>query len=126
MKKVLLILIICISTQAFGQQETKVVAKYKDTARIGTFLTRWYYDIRGTSLVWKKSLTLYSDSTYRYVYQGGECGTFDEDVKGTWIVSDNYLILKKDDLPDRTYQLVDNKLYWPKTELYDKHHVVMK
>ena len=126
MKKVLLIWTIFISTLAFGQQEIEVIAKYKDTERIGNVLTRWYYDLLGTSLVWKQSLTLYSDSTYRYVYQGGECGTFDEDIQGTWTLSNNLLTLHVNDLPDRAYQLIDDKLYWPETEVYDKHHVVMK
>lgn len=122
MKRILLILTICISTSVFGQQEPEIIAKFKDTERIGNFLTRWYYDILGNSLVWKKSLTLYSDSTYRYVYQGGECGTFDEDTKGIWKQDGQLLILDN----ELTYKLINNKLYWPESDPTINRNVVMK
>lgn len=101
-----------ISLSTLGQEELKIVSKYKDTERLGNFLTRWYYDIVGTSLVWKKRLTLYSDSTYHYTYHGGECGTFDEDRKGIWIMKGDTLILKTDEELFNHYFLVaKDKLY---------------
>ena len=91
-----LVLILLGATSAFGQGTLKTVAKYKRTERIGNFVTRWYYDIIGTSLVWKESLTLYTDSTYQHIYRGGECGTFDEDKTGKWTTNGDTLCLETD------------------------------
>ncbi|MDN4165504.1 hypothetical protein QWY31_08330 [Cytophagales bacterium LB-30] len=93
MKYTILILILIISIETFSQDKPKVVAKYKDVERLGNILTRWYYDLRGTSLIWKRTLTLYSDSTYHYMYDGGECATFDENIRGIWTINKDTLKL---------------------------------
>ena len=105
-------LAIFVPSFSFGQEKPKVVAKYKNVARIGNFLTRWYYDLRGTSLVWKETLTLYADSTYQYIYRGGECGTFDEDRMSTWTVNGDTLKLETNlDGFIQWYIMSDSKLY---------------
>ena len=120
MKQISFIVALFISTLAFGQQEPEIIAELKGTERIGNFITRWYYNVVGTSLVWKQSLTLYSDSTYRYVFQGGECGTFDENTRGIWKLNGNMLTLDN----GRAYLFVDNKLYQPEPDLTNKNVIM--
>ena len=122
MKKILLILILGSSLKAFGQPGPNVLAKYKKTERLGNFLTRWYFDIAGTSLAWKEQLTLYSDSTYRYIYQGGECATFDMNTSGKWTIKDNVLILNE----EQKYRIVNKKLYSSEPSLVNNQTWVMK
>lgn len=121
MKKLLLVIAVFSSVTVFSQDNPTVLAQYKDTARLGNFITRWYFDILGGSLVWNMSLTLYSDSTYRYIFHSKDCGTFNEDTKGKWKLNGNLILL--DNQP--AYQIIDNKLYRPDA-LPDKLNNVMK
>lgn len=113
MRKLTLVSMLFISTLAFCQEEREVVAKFKNTERLGNFLTRWYYDVLGTSLAYKERLTLYSDSTYNYVFFAKECGIMNQNTSGRWELSENMLTLYADELPERTYQLMDDKIYHP-------------
>ena len=122
MKKLLVILILTISSTAFGQPDPVALAKYQKTERIGNFLTRWYYDIVGTSLVWKEELTLYPDSTYRYVFLGGDCATSYMSNSGKWTKDDNIIRLNN----EQQYRIVKGKLYWREAPEINKHTWVMK
>lgn len=72
-----------LTITAYGQEQPRIVEEYEQHVRVGNFLTRWYYDLIGTSTIWKEHLTLYDDQIYRYVYKGGEGGTFDRDEVGS-------------------------------------------
>ncbi|ARS35331.1 hypothetical protein [Pontibacter actiniarum] len=52
---------------------------------------------------------MYDDQTYRYVYKGGECATFDEDEGGSWAKEGGYLLLNG----EQRYLIEDDKLYLP-------------
>ncbi|MCE7057244.1 hypothetical protein LZF95_21365 [Algoriphagus sp. AGSA1] len=112
MKLTLLILTIFLSALAVSQEHAKVVSKYKRTERMGNFITRWYYDIIGTSLLFEEELVLFDDSTFSYYYVGGECGTFDTNQEGYWIISNDTLRITGDqNLISRFYLIKKNKLY---------------
>lgn len=118
MRLVLLITSLCIATPSLGQKNSSVIAEYRDTERMGNLITRWYYDIVGTSLIRKERLILYHDSTYQYTYQGGACGTFDEDRTDFWVVKGDTLILEADnELHNRQYIQANSKLYDVSTDI---------
>ncbi|WP_416864867.1 MAG: hypothetical protein ACMVP2_20390 [Imperialibacter sp.] len=127
MTRALTILPFFIVTLAFGQAEPELLGEYKRTERMGNFLTRWYFDITGTSLIWTERLRLYSDSTYHYMYFGGDCGTFDEITKGTWSTDSTTIVLTpSDDQPPTSYIPNKGRLYHPNAELFDKKSWVMR
>ncbi len=107
---------------AYGQEKPKAVETYTKHVQMGNLFTRWYYNIRGTSTVFKEQLTLYGDSTYRYVYVGGECGTFDTDETGNWRLTGNLLVLNG----KPRYQIVNHKLYYPESYVSEKKWVMKK
>lgn len=112
MKKLLVVAIILFSTLAFGNEKARIIAKYEATVRMGNIITRLYYDIVGTSLLFKEKLILFSDNTYSYTYKGGECGTFDTKEAGTWSISNDTMYLKNDQADlNKVYIIKDNKLY---------------
>jgi hypothetical protein len=76
----------------------------------------------GTSTVLKEQLILYGNSTYRYVYDGGECGTFDTDESGTWQISGNLLILNG----KPRFRIVNNKLYYTDTYIDEETWAMKK
>lgn len=112
MKKLLVVATILFSTLAFGNEEARIIAKYEATVRMGNIITRLYYDIVGTSLLFKEKLILFSDNTYNYTYKGGECATFDTKESGIWSISNDTMYLKNDQANSNKFYIVkDNKLY---------------
>lgn len=107
---------IIASLASYAQEKPRVVEKYKKHVRRGNLLTSWYFKIRGSSTVLKEELILYSNSTYRYVYDGGECGTFDTDESGTWKMSEDLLVLNG----GRSFKIINNKLYYPDTYINEE------
>ena len=107
-----------VAINVIGNEEPKIIGEYKDVERLGNFITRWYFDLVGTSLVWKQKLILYSDSTYHYTYQAGECATTDEDSKGIWkIKNDTLQLVANNDFYNRTYVISNGKLYFPEIDI---------
>ena len=107
---------------ANGQEQPKVIEKYEKHARIGNVFTQWFYNIRGTSTTWEVHLTLYDDQTYRFVYKGGECGTFDTDESGNWEKSKNILLLND----QKRYMIRENKLFFPDKPINKKAWVMKR
>ena len=117
MKKILILLMIFFATETSGQEKPQEIEKYRNVERLGNFMTRWYFDLVGTSLVWKETLILYSDFTFHYVFRGGECATIDEDTRGTWNKSGDTLRLTSYHGGfNHTYIIANGKLYPPRTE----------
>ena len=122
MKRVLISLLLTLTLAAYGQEQPRVVEKYEKHARIGNFLTRWYYELIGTSTIWKEHLILFDDQTYRYVYEGGECATFDRDEVGSWEKKDGFLSLNG----EQQYLIKDGKLYLPSKPVNQEAWVMKK
>ena len=100
------------STLTFGKEKIKIEAKYGVTVRMGNIITRWYYDILGTSLLFEKRLILFSDKTYGYSLKGGECGTFDINESGIWRISNDTIYLKNNQIySNRIFIIKDKRLY---------------
>ena len=118
MRRILIILMIFFSSGTVAQETPREIKEYKNIERLGNFITRWYFDLVGTSLVWKETLTLYSDSTFHYVFRGGECATIDEDTRGTWNISNDTLRLTSHhDFFNHTYIIANGKLYPPELDI---------
>lgn len=107
---------------AYGQEQPSIVEKYEKHIRVGSFLTHWFYDLVGTSTIWKEQLTLYTDQTYRYVFRGGECATFDRDEVGSWEKAEGFLLLSG----EQHYLIKDDTLYLPSTTVNQKAWVMKK
>ncbi|WP_018477124.1 hypothetical protein [Pontibacter roseus] len=122
MRLILLTLAMLVTVAAHGQEQLRVVERYEKHVRTGSFLTRWYHGVRGNSTLWKESLILYGDQTYRYVYAGGECATFDTDEAGNWEKSGDFLWLSN----QKRYLVKENKLYVPDTPIQEKAWVMKK
>jgi len=122
MKQILITIMLTLTLAAYGQEQPKVVEKYEQHTRAGNFLNRWYFDLIGTSTIWKEGLTLYDDQTYRYVYKGGESGTFDRDEVGSWEKKDSILLLNG----ERHYLIMDDKLYFPGKPINQEAWVMKK
>jgi hypothetical protein len=120
MKKLLIVIMLTLSLATYGQEQPRVVEKYEKHNRVDNLLTRWYYDLVGTSTSWKEQLTLYDDYSYRYVYTGGECATFDRDEVGSWEKTEDSLFLSS----GQRYVRKDNKLYLPATPINQKTWVM--
>ena len=85
---------------------------------MGNFITRWYFDIVGTSLIWKQKLILYSDSTYHYTFTGGDCATVNEDSKGKRSIKNDTLILEGNaNSFNYKYVMTNEKLYFPEIDV---------
>lgn len=111
-----------LTLAVYGQGQPNILEKYEKHVRVGNFLTRWYYNLIGTSTVWKEHLILYDDNTYRYVYKGGESATFDRDEVGTWEKKDSFLLLNE----EQHYLIRDGRLYLPNKPLNQKAWVMKK
>lgn len=111
-----------ITVIAYGQEQPRIVEKYEKHVRTGNLLIRWYYDLRGTSTVWKERLILYDNRTYRYVYEGGECETFDRDESGSWEKTENLLLLNS----EKHYIIKKDKLYNPDTPINEEAWVMRR
>ena len=107
-----------IAINNIGKEKPKKISEYNDVERMGNFLTRWYFDIMGTSLVWKQKLILYSDSTYHYTFKAGECATIDKDSKGNWRIKNDTLILEGNaNSFNHKYVIANDKLYLPEIDV---------
>lgn len=107
-----------VAINNIGKEKPKKISEYNDVERMGNFLTRWYFDIMGTSLVWKQKLILYSDSTYHYTFKAGECATIDEDSKGNWRIKNDTLILEGNaNSFNHKYVIANDKLYLPEIDV---------
>lgn len=122
MKRILLFVMLILTLVAYGQEHTNVVDKYEKHVRVGNFMTRWYYDLIGTSTAWKERLILYDDQTYRYMYKGGESATFDRDEVGTWEKKDGFLLLNG----EQHYLIRDGRLYLPNRPFNQRAWVMKK
>lgn len=122
MKRILISILLTLTFEAYGQEQPRVVEKYEKHVRTGNFMTRLYHDLIGTSTIWKEHLILFDDQTYRYMYKGGECATFDKNEVGSWDKKDGFLWLNG----EQHYLIKDEKLYLPSTPLSQEAWVMKK